>query len=224
MTTTKNAGFTLTQLTVLLLIIGFSLAAVLKGRELINNARVKSFAKDFRNIPVFIYAYQERFHAVPGDDQQADVHVKGVKATTPAGTLGNGQINGAWNTSTNTDESCLFWAHIRLANMASGATIAACDSPGFYPVNATGGQVGVQNSNGFATITLPTVMTGTYIVCSAGISGQFVIQLDTLLDDGNPQTGEMRAIDEGALATATAVTKAAVQNKAGRLYTVCFSI
>jgi type II secretory pathway pseudopilin PulG len=91
MTTTKNAGFTLTQLTVVLLIIGFSLAAVLKGRELINNARVKSFAKDFRNIPVFIYAYQERFHAVPGDDQQADVHVKGVKATTPAGTLGNGQ-------------------------------------------------------------------------------------------------------------------------------------
>jgi len=224
MTTTKNAGFTLTQLTVVLLIIGFSLAAVLKGRELINNARVKSFAKDFRNIPVFIYAYQERFHAVPGDDQQADVHVKGVKATTPAGTLGNGQINGAWNTSTNTDESCLFWAHIRLANMASGATIAACDSPGFYPVNATGGQVGVQNSNGFATITLPTVMTGTYIVCSAGISGQFVIQLDTLLDDGNPQTGQMRAIDESALATATATTKAAVQNKAGRLYTVCFSI
>jgi hypothetical protein len=77
---------------------------------------------------------------------------------------------------------------------------------------------------GFATITLPTVMTGTYIVCSAGISGQFVIQLDTLLDDGNPQTGEMRAIDESALATATAATKAAVQNKTGRLYTVCFSI
>src|SRR3954468_24501806 len=171
MITTKNAGITLIEPTVVLLIIGFALAVVLKGQELINNARVKSFAKDFRNIPAFIYAYQDRFRAIPGDDQQADVHVGGVKATTPAGTLGNGQINGAWNTTTNTDESCVFWAHIRLANMASGATIAACDSPGYYPANATGGQLGVQSSNGFTAITSPTVMTGTYIICSAGISG-----------------------------------------------------
>jgi prepilin-type N-terminal cleavage/methylation domain-containing protein len=224
MTTTKNAGFSLIELTVALLIIGFLLAAVLKGQELINNARVKSLAKDFRNIPVYIYAYQARFGAIPGDDQQADVHVKGVNAATPPGTLGNGQINGAWNTTTNTDESCLFWAHIRLANMASGSTLAACDSPGYYPVNATGGQLGVQNSNNFAMISLPTVMTGTYIVCSARIPGRFVIQLDTLLDDGNPQTGEMRAIDQNALATATAATKAAVQVNPGGLYTVCFSV
>jgi len=224
MTTTKNAGFTLIELTVALLIIGFLLGAVLKAQELINNARVKSLAKDFRNIPVYIYAYQARFGAIPGDDQQADVHVKGVNATTPAGTLGNGQINGAWNTTTNTDESCLFWAHIRLANMASGPTLAGCDLPGYYPVNAVGGQLGVQNSNSFAMITLPTAMTGTYIVCSARIPGRFVIQLDTLLDDGNPQTGEMRAIDENALATATAATKAALKANPGGLYTVCFSV
>jgi hypothetical protein len=224
MRTTKNGGVTLIEFTVVLLIIGFLLAGVLKGRELINNVRVKSFARDFRNIPVYIYVYQDRFGAIPGDDQQADFHVKGVKATTPAGTLGNGQIDGAWNTMRNTDESCLFWSHLRLANIASGATVAACDSAGYYPVNATGGQLGVQNSNHFAMITLPTAMTGTYIVCSARISGQFVIQLDTLLDDGNPQTGEMRAIAENALATATAATKGAVEAHPEGLYTVCFSV
>ena len=60
---------------------------MLKGQELINNARVKSFANDFRNIPVYVYAYQDRFRAIPGDDGQAVAHVGGVNATTPAATL-----------------------------------------------------------------------------------------------------------------------------------------
>ena len=63
-------GFTLIEIAIVLVIIGLLLGGVLKGQELINNARVKSFANDFRNIPVAIYAYQDRFHAIPGDDGQ----------------------------------------------------------------------------------------------------------------------------------------------------------
>jgi prepilin-type N-terminal cleavage/methylation domain-containing protein len=224
MNANRQKGFTLIEIAIVLVIIGLLLGGVLKGQELINNARVKSFANDFRNIPVYIYAYQDRFRAIPGDDPQAVAHVGGVNATTPAGTLGNGQINGAWNSATNSDESCLFWSHIRLANLAPGTTTAACGAAGYYPTNASGGQIGVQSSNGFTTITLPTVMTGTYVICSANISGQFVLQLDTLLDDGNPQTGAMRAIDVTALAAATAATTAAVQANQGGLYTVCLSV
>jgi prepilin-type N-terminal cleavage/methylation domain-containing protein len=224
MNRTRQEGFTLIEIAIVLVIIGLLLGGVLKGQELINNARVKSFANDFRNIPVYIYSYQDRFRAIPGDDQQANTHVGGVNATTPAGTLNNGQINGAWNSATNTDESCLFWSHIRLANLAPGATTAACGAAGYYPVNASGGQIGVQSSNGFTTITLPTAMTGTYTICSANISGQFVLQLDTLLDDGNPQTGSMRAIDQTALAAQTAATTAAVQANPGGNYTVCLSV
>ena len=224
MNANKQKGFTLIEIAIVLVIIGLLLGGVLKGQELINNARVKSFANDFRNIPVAIYAYQDRFRAIPGDDPLANTHVNGVLATTPAGTLGNGQINGAWNSAVNTDESCLFWSHIRLANLAPGPTTAACGAAGYYPTNASGGPLGVQSSNGFATITLPTAMAGTYIICSSNISGQFVLQLDTLLDDGNPQTGAMRAIDETALAAATAATSAAVNANQGGLYTVCLSV
>jgi prepilin-type N-terminal cleavage/methylation domain-containing protein len=223
MNANRQKGFTLIEIAIVLVIIGLLLGGVLKGQELINNARVKSFANDFRNIPVYIYAYQDRFRAIPGDDPQAVAHVGGVNATTPAGMLGNGQINGAWNSATNSDESCLFWSHIRLANLAPGSTTVTCDAA-YYPTNASGGQIGVQSSNGFTTITLPTAMSGTYIICSAHISGQFVLQLDTLLDDGNPQTGAMRAIDETALGAATAATTAAVNANPGGLYTVCLSV
>ena len=225
MNANRQKGFTLIEIAIVLVIIGLLLGGVLKGQELINNARVKSFANDFRNIPVFIYAYQDRFRAIPGDDQQATTHAGATAtvATTPAGTLGNGQIDGAWNSTIPTDESCLFWQHIRLANLAPGTTTVTCNAA-YYPSNASGGQIGIQSASGFATITLPTAMAGTYIICSAHISGQFVLQLDTLLDDGNPQIGAMRAIDETALGAATAATTAAVNANPGGLYTVCLSV
>ena len=223
---TSSRGFTLIEIAIVLVIIGLLLGGVLKGQELINNARVKSFANDFRNVPVYIYAYQDRYRAIPGDDPQVNNHVGGTVATTPAGaTIGNGQINGLWNSTTNTDESCLFWQHIRLANLAPGNTTVNCSAGGnYYPTNASGGQIGVQGYWGFTTITLPTLMPGVYVICSAHISGQFVLQLDTLLDDGDPQTGVMRAIDETALGAQTAATTAAVQGNQGGNYTVCLSV
>jgi prepilin-type N-terminal cleavage/methylation domain-containing protein len=225
MKTNKQAGFTLIEIAIVLVIIGLLLGGVLKGQELINNARVKSYATDFRNIPVYLYGYQDRFRALPGDDVAANTHVNGTNPTTPAGTLGDGVINGAWNTTTNTDETCLFWQHVRLANLATGSTTVNCAAGGgYYPLNANGGQVGIQSSVGFTTITLPTVMTGTYIICSANILGQFVLQLDQLLDDGNPQTGAMRAIQQSALGAQTAATTATVAANPGDSFTVCMGV
>ena len=51
-----------------------------------------------------------------------------------------------------------------------------------------------------------------------------MLQIDTLLDDGNPQTSAMRAIDEAALGAQTAATTEAVQGKPGGNFTVCLSV
>src|SRR6202035_5215016 len=102
MNRTKNRGFTLIEIAIVLVIIGLLLGGVLKGQELINNAKVKSYATDFRNIPIMIYGYQDRFKALPGDDVNVQQHLPAAtKATTPAlPTVGNGVINGAWDTVT----------------------------------------------------------------------------------------------------------------------------
>ena len=73
-----QAGFTLIEIAIVLVIIGLLLGGVLKGQELINNARVKSYANDFRNIPVYIYGYQDRFRALPGDDAAVATRIPGA--------------------------------------------------------------------------------------------------------------------------------------------------
>jgi prepilin-type N-terminal cleavage/methylation domain-containing protein len=118
----NQSGFTLIEIAIVLVIIGLLLGGVLKGQELINSAKVKNLATDFKNIPVFIYGYQDKFRALPGDDGAAATHVTGAVPASTGGTLNNGVIEGAWDTVTLTDETQKFWEHVRLAGLATGAT------------------------------------------------------------------------------------------------------
>src|SRR5258707_5247089 len=73
----QQSGFTLVEIAIVLVIIGLLLGGILKGQELINSAKVKNLANDFRVIPTYIYAYQDKFKALPGDDPSADTHLPG---------------------------------------------------------------------------------------------------------------------------------------------------
>src|SRR6185503_19821192 len=104
-------------------------------------------ANDFRVIPTYIYAYQDRFKALPCDDVAAAAHLPGPPTATNAttgGTPGNGVIEGKWNSTTATDESYLFWQHVRMANLAAGPTDTADAT--YIPVNAVGGKLGISSA------------------------------------------------------------------------------
>jgi prepilin-type N-terminal cleavage/methylation domain-containing protein len=197
----QQSGFTLVEIAIVLVIIGLLLGGILKGQELINSAKVKNLANDFRVIPTYIYAYQDKFKSLPGDDVQAAGHVTGAtNATTPAGKQGNGVIDGNWNSPTQTDESYLFWQHVRLANLASGSTTLG--DPAYVPKNALGGDVGISSASATTGQLQIAGMTGTYQVCSKGVLGKFVLQLDVQMDDGQPCTGSLRAVpDNSAMGT-----------------------
>lgn len=196
----QQTGFTLIEIAIVLVIIGLLLGGVLKGQALIDSAKVKNLAEDFRNVPVFIFTYQDKYKALPGDDVNAAAHLSGATAaTTPAGTLGNGAINGNWNSGTATDESYLLWQHIRLAGLTQGATNTAATN--YLPKNTLGGALGVSST------TPITDLKGAHFVCSDAISGAFAKQLDVSLDDGNTATGGMMtaALGTGGAAIAAPV-------------------
>ncbi len=228
----NQSGFTLIEIAIVLVIIGLLLGGVLKGQELINSAKVKNLAGDFKNIPVFIYGYQDKFKALPGDQAQLALDAQfgattGTASTTVA-TLANGVINGNWNATTAAAESFVFWQHVRLAGLAPGPT-STTDLATYIPTNAAGGIIGIQSGtnipansplNGSAGA---NPIRGSYVICSAGILGKFVKQLDTTVDDSNTATGSMMATPTTTYAIAAVATVTADIDDA-LTYTVCYGV
>ena len=214
----EQSGFTLVEMAVVLLIVGLLLGGILKGQELAVGARVKNLANDFRVIPTYIYNYQDKFKALPGDDANVTTHMTGATfATSPGGVQGNGVIDGDWNSTTLTDESFLFWEHVRLADLAPGPTVKT--DPTYIPTNAVGGKLGISSAT-TAQLQISN-MTGTYQVCSTGILGKFARQLDIQFDDGNTAAGWMRAVPDNSPLGAPPVATNGIDDAAG--YTVCMT-
>ncbi len=216
----QQGGFTLVEIAIVLVIIGLLLGGVLKGQELINSAKVKNFINDFKTVPLFIYGYQDKFKALPGDDANVTPHL-GSAATTANVTLlavtsttrGNGRIEGNYNSSTGTDETVAFWQQVRLANLASGGT-AFTTPANDMPTNADGGRLGIQSTAPIKT------MSGSYFICSDGIQGKLAKQIDITMDDGNTEVGSVRvAAGPYAGTELTAVATTAIVD--GNTYIVC---
>ncbi|WP_374602789.1 prepilin-type N-terminal cleavage/methylation domain-containing protein [Niveibacterium sp.] len=181
----RQAGFTLVEIAIVLVIIGLLLGGVLKGQELIESAKVKNIAQDMRAISVAVLTYQDKYRALPGDDRNAATRWPGACAPTPATTLGNGLIDGAWNAASPAESFCL-WDHLRRANLLTGDA-----ATGGNPSHADAGHFGVTSTAASAAV---TDVTGTLIVCADNVRGRHVIPLDAMLDDGNVHTGSMRAL------------------------------
>jgi len=154
---------------------------------------------------------------LPGDDRLASTHLTGG-TNGAGGTLGNGVIEGDWDSSTLTTEAGLFWQHVRLAGLAAGPT--STSDANYLPTNTDGGRIGIESVSTFGG---PTGLAGAFVICSAGVLGKFAKQLDTSLDDSETSTGSFRAYATGTTpvwATSNVASPTILDNST---YNVCLS-
>jgi prepilin-type N-terminal cleavage/methylation domain-containing protein len=182
----KQTGFTLVEIAIVLVIIGLLLGGILKGQEMITQAKIKNVVADFSGISAAYYGYQDRYRAIPGDDPQAASRWSGATVHATATERGNGRLTGKYNSTADTDESRMWWDHLRRAGFVAGSGYT-------QPFNAVAGQIGVQTGN--ADTTTPGTVLGGFgglIICSAGLPDKIAIAVDTQMDDGAPGAGTVR--------------------------------
>jgi prepilin-type N-terminal cleavage/methylation domain-containing protein len=187
---TKQSGFTLVEIAIVLVIIGLLLGGVLKGQSLIESGKAKNAAAIFNAVSSASSGYQDRYRALPGDDSAATAArggdwVNAVNGTQPGDA--NGIINattvtwGAWNGW----EHVMFWIDLYAAGFLNGNSTARDLT--VFP-KSPWGKVDIVGSGivyGMANNAL--------VLCMENVPGKAAAMLDNMLDDGNPQTGSFRA-------------------------------
>ncbi len=71
----KEGGFTLIEIAIVVVIIGLLLGGVLKGQELIRNARAHNIASQGSAVKAAILGFMDRYRALPGDYSRASVNI-----------------------------------------------------------------------------------------------------------------------------------------------------
>jgi prepilin-type N-terminal cleavage/methylation domain-containing protein len=200
----RQSGFTLVEIAIVLVIIGLLLGGVLKGQELINSAKIKNLVNDMNGISTAVYGYQDRFKALPGDDPTAATRWTGTTSGDGNTVLATGTTLHSFNSATATNESRLFWQHLRLAGFVGGDTVSTSQ-----PLNAVGGIMGVQSGAGNQTVaTDGTQGLAGLVVCQTNILGRIAESLDNQLDDGKPNGGGVRSWTQTGLVAADGATTA----------------
>ena len=178
----RQSGFTLVEIAIVLVIIGLLIGGVLKGREMITNAKIKRIENDFAGVSAAIFAYQDRYGVLPGDDPSASTRFAGTWRSADNGN-GNGNISGGWNSSNNSSESRKIWKHLRGSGLIAGP-VDNTNASYQQPSNAFGGLTGI-DLNIFN-------LSGHNIVFGE-IPGDIAQILEARGDDGVPSAGSIQS-------------------------------
>lgn len=199
----SNRGFTLVELSIVLVIIGLIIGGVLTGQQIIQNARITNALNAIQAYQAQFQTYQQNFGALPGDDPAALVRFPNVSTQQGNGNgNGNGILDGDFDSISATSETRLAWAHLRAAGLVKNQ-VTSSSSIAIQPPNPFGGIFGFQNG----------AFSGAFnsrVLCLNSVPAAAAQAIDTQLDDGQPNSGSIMAMAGtgvvGEVANGTIVT------------------
>jgi prepilin-type N-terminal cleavage/methylation domain-containing protein len=202
--TKKQAGFTLVELAIVLIIVGLLIGGILKGQELIGNARVAATVSQAKAIDAALSTFYEAYDGVPGDIAAPATRLQGCIGTCNRAGDTNGRIGtepGAAQAVAT--ENIAAWSQLAAADMLGsiqidggatvvpGVTVPAAEIPGSsFQVGFTAGTLTAATNAAVAA----AGGTAREAVAAAGVASLLPTQaarIDAKLDDGLPNTGSV---------------------------------
>jgi prepilin-type N-terminal cleavage/methylation domain-containing protein len=220
---TKQKGFTLVEIAIVLVIVGLLIGGVLKGQEMITNAKLKRIESDNAGIAAAMFSYQDRYLQLPGDDNGASDRFDVYGGSSPDtandgdgdGIIGDGTDWKLLSTTTwanGEQETLKFFGHLRAAGLVPGG-----GSDGARPTNAYGGQIGIQDG--------ALAMSG-HVTIFGAIEGPIAKIIEGRLDDGSPKTGRVQSQTSGGSSepSMSATVSASAKYLDSERYTMAFRL
>ena len=106
----SSRGFTLIEISIVLVIIGLIIGGIMVGRSMIRSSEIKSIFTDLERFEAARMTFRSKYNCLPGDCSSA----------VSIGLGNNGDGNGCVNHVSAGNEVWLFWTHLGSAELLSG--------------------------------------------------------------------------------------------------------
>ena len=220
MNKTKNtgmSGFTLVELSIVLVIIGLIIGGVLVGQDLIKSAEVRSTIGQKEKYDTAVNTFRNKYNGLPGDLANPANFGLDSSGTASSSTIGQGNGDGLIQSSGSSahgfaGESFMIWKHLAKVSLINESISAADDyaataitgiGDGSIPSAkiGKGSRWHASSATGFNYYLLAkitgniTAGTSAFVTAPAdSLTPNEAFQLDTKMDDGLPKSGIARAV------------------------------
>lgn len=192
----QNKGFTLVELSIVLVIIGLIISSVLVGQDLVRAAEIRATVSQYEQFNAATGAFKVRYNGLPGD----------TRGAANFGFVGDGNANGVLNQATANEhdgEYVFFWNHLGSGSAelisgsylgtATGVTITNINS--FTPTSKLTNNWGVYSvgSTNYYILGATTSNVGNNYTTVATINPLDAKSIDDKIDDGRPARGIVQA-------------------------------
>lgn len=214
----NKSGFTLVELSIVLVIIGLIVAGVLVGRDLVRSSEVRAQISQIEKLNTAIQTFRIKYNGLPGDLKYTDASAFGLYNVTYGpyiGLFARGDSNGIIQSRVQgffTDEHLMFFRHLSDANLIEGGIGSKLNTAAetttdvvsdYIPLAKIGSNASIQILSASTIKTHYFVLSSTTIVAGGccnftslnTLTAQESYQIDSKIDDGLPASGVVFAIN-----------------------------
>lgn len=215
----KQRGFTLVELSIVMVIIALLAGSIFAGQAIIDASKIKSTVSQIEEFQSGFNVFVDKFSAYPGDFSRAERFLG-----APATMIGNGDSHTVWadvqvggTAGSEPAEGPLAWYHMKLAGLVSGQygndpqwMIDANAIPGtvvpYAKIGADGGGF-YMNYDSTVQEMGNHLGLGHYDATTLGmnnhplLTGKQAFDIDKKLDDSFPRTGLVRGNEDDPVGT-----------------------